>query len=294
MNKKKRTVFKILIWLLEGIIVGFGAIMPGLSGGALCAAFGMYLPIIQLLSHPKENIRKYGEMIVIFGLGGAIGFVSLSGFAAWLMELNSELVICAFIGFIIGTFPELWEDAGVQGRGKKDYFSMAIAFVAMLTLLFILDTQTQVQMKADLFGYLFCGVLWGLSFIVPGLSSSTLLLFFGLYQPMLDGISQLDLKVIIPIGIGVIACVLLLSKGVNMAYKKFHSVISHAIIGVVAATTVMIYPDWHTGGIDLVFRLICIVGGAALSYFFTRICAKIKNDKEADNAPSSLEDTIDG
>lgn len=276
MNNKSKTFFKWILWFLEGIIVGFGAIMPGLSGGTLCVAFGMYLPIIWVLSHPIENLRKYGKMLVVFALGGAVGFVGLSGFASWLMEISSNLVICAFIGFIIGTFPELWEDAGKEGRKTSSYVSMVIGFVVMLMLLFFFENSAQIQVKADVFGFLLCGVLWGLSFIVPGLSSSTLLLFFGLYQPMLAGISRLDLSVVIPIGIGVIICVLFLSKAVNAAYKKYYSVISHAIIGVVAATTVMILPDWNVTGTGLIAQIACIVCGALVSYIFTRICAKIK------------------
>ena len=277
MNNKIKKSFKGLLWFLEGIIVGFGAIMPGLSGGTLCVAFGMYLPLIWVISHPKENIIKYGKMLAVFGMGAAVGFLGLSGFASWLMELSSELVICAFIGFIIGTFPELWQDAGTKSRNRKSYISMAVGFAVMLMLLFLFESHAHIQVKADIFGFLLCGILWGLSFIVPGLSSSTLLLFFGLYQPMLDGISGLDFGVIIPLVIGIIVCVMLLSKAVNAAYKKYYGIISHAIIGVVAATTVMILPDWNTFGIG---QVICIVCGALVSYAFTRICASLKNDKE--------------
>ena len=273
MNNKIKKSFKGLLWFLEGIIVGFGAIMPGLSGGTLCVAFGMYLPLIWVISHPKENIIKYGKMLAVFGMGAAVGFLGLSGFASWLMELSSELVICAFIGFIIGTFPELWQDAGTKGRNTKSYISMAVGFAVMLMLLFLFESHAQIQVKADVFGFLLCGILWGLSFIVPGLSSSTLLLFFGLYQPMLDGISGLDLGVIIPLAIGIVVCVMLLSKAVNVAYKKYYGIISHAIIGVVAATTVMIFPDWNTFGIG---HIICIVCGAFVSYAFTRICDRLK------------------
>lgn len=90
---------------------------------------------------------------------------------------------------------------------------------------------------------------------------------------MLDGISGLDFGVIIPLVIGIVVCVMLLSKAVNAAYKKYYSIISHAIIGVVAATTVMIFPDWNTFGIG---HIICIVCGALVSYAFTRICARLK------------------
>lgn len=273
MNNKIKKSFKGLLWFLEGMIVGFGAIMPGLSGGTLCVAFGMYLTLIWVISHPRENIRKYGKMLAVFGMGVAVGFIGLSGFALWLMDLSSELVICAFVGFIIGTFPELWEDAGVKGRNTNSHISMAVGFAVMLMLLYLFENHAQIQVKADVFGFFLCGILWGLSFIVPGLSSSTLLLFFGLYQPMLDGISVLELGVIIPLAIGIVVCVMLLSKAVNVAYKKYYGIISHAIIGVVAATTVMIFPDWNTFGIG---QVICIVCGALVSYAFTRICARLK------------------
>lgn len=273
MNNRTKTYFKGLLWFLEGIIVGFGAIMPGLSGGTLCVAFGMYFPIIWIISHPKENIRKYGKMLAVFGIGCLVGFIGLSGFASWLMTLNSELVICAFIGLIAGTFPELWEDAGINGRSVKSYISTAIGFVVMLMLLMLFESQTGLHVKADIYGFLLCGILWGLSFIVPGLSSSTLLLFLGLYQPMLDGISSFDLSTIIPLVAGVILCVLLLSKAVSALYKKHYSIIAHAVIGVVAATTVMILPDWNTA---VPMKLICIMCSAWASYALTRICAGLK------------------
>lgn len=276
MNIKNKSIFRGLLWFLEGVIVGFGAIMPGISGGTLCVAFGMYQPLIEIFSHPRTCIRKYGKMLAIFVLGGAFGFIGLSGFAGWLMGINSNLVVCAFVGFIIGTFPELWRDAGSQGRPARSYVAVIVGFFVMLGILFLLKTKTTMVIQADVIGFLFCGLLWGLSFIVPGLSSSTLLIFFGLYQPMLDGIAHIDLRVVIPIALGAGACILLLSKGVDAAYKKQFTLISHGIIGIVAATTVMIFPGWKTTGLELVGFLICIVCGALVSYLFTYLCSKLK------------------
>lgn len=280
MNRAVKLDLKVLLWIVQGIIVGFGAIMPGLSGGTLCVAFGMYLPIIWVISHPFKNLKKYWKMLMFFGIGGVIGFVGLSGFASWLMDISSELVICAFIGFIIGTFPELWEDAGEDGRNAGSYVSLIIGFALMFTVLFFIENQGHIQLQANIWGFLLCGVLWGLSFIVPGLSSSTLLLFFGLYEPMLDGIAHLSFKVIIPIAFGIAVCVLLLSKGVNALYNKFYNVLSHGIIGVVAATTVMIFPDWSYLDKRMIYNILCIVLGAVVSYIFTKICANLKSKTE--------------
>lgn len=273
MSKKLKQIFNLILWFLEGIIVGFGAIMPGLSGGTLCVAFGMYLPLIGLLSSPKKNTSKYGKMLICFGLGAIVGFVGLSGLAAWLMDKSSSLVTCFFIGLIIGILPQLWKDAGAEGRTSKSYISLFGGFAVMLIFLMVLQANAHLKIEENMWGFLLCGLLWGLSFIVPGLSSSTLLLFFGLYQPMLDGISNFDFGVIIPLVIGIVICVMLLSKAVNAAYKKHYSIISHIIIGVVATTTVMIFPDWSA--VDL-GQIICIVCGALLSYAFTRICARLK------------------
>ena len=111
---RKNKLLLCLLWLLEGIVVGFGAILPGVSGGTLCVAFGMYRPIIETLSSLKTGIKKHEVMLGVFLLGIAVGFVGLSGIASILLEKNTALVTCAFIGFIIGTLPGLWKDAGVE------------------------------------------------------------------------------------------------------------------------------------------------------------------------------------
>lgn len=269
-----------IMWLLEGIFVGVGAILPGISGGTLLVAFGMYRPIIEVLSNLKQGFKKHWFMLGVFVLGIGIGFVGLSGIAAALLNANTALVVCAFAGFIMGTFPELWADAGEQGRSQKSYLSLGVCFVVMIVLLTLFKTQINVAVSADFWGYLLCGVLWGLSLIVPGLSSSSLLLLFGLYQPMLEGISAMDFSVLIPMGIGMLACILSLSKVISIAYKKHFSIVSHGVLGIVVATAIMIIPFDTQGLGPWSLNLLCIVGGALVSYGFTILCNKLKANAE--------------
>lgn len=81
-GRRKSKLLLCFIWLLEGIVVGFGAILPGISGGTLCVSFGMYRPIIDTLSNLKSGIKKHGFMLSIFLLGIAVGFIGLSGIAS--------------------------------------------------------------------------------------------------------------------------------------------------------------------------------------------------------------------
>ena len=66
MNLGKNKLLLILVWIIEGIVVGFGAILPGISGGTLCVAFGMYRPIVETLSHLKTGLKKHWLMFFSF------------------------------------------------------------------------------------------------------------------------------------------------------------------------------------------------------------------------------------
>ena len=46
---KNNAVLKSLLLAIQGAIVGTGAILPGVSGGVLCVAFGIYEPMMALL-----------------------------------------------------------------------------------------------------------------------------------------------------------------------------------------------------------------------------------------------------
>lgn len=290
---QKNRLFQWLVWAAQGILVGFGAILPGVSGGALLAAFGLYKPILDLISSPIKGIKKYFWMFCFFGIGGLIGFVGLSGLVNVLLEANEALVKCVFIGFMFGTVPELWSDAGKSldrekypRHRKTDWLSMGIGFVLMLSLLLLLNGNTAVQMAPGLSAWIFCGICWGLSFILPGLSASTLLLFFGLYGPMLDGISHLNMGVCIPLGIGMLAVLVLLPRLVNAAFARWDAPLSHGILGIVLATTVMIFPvsegtpGMPGNALGWVLYAVCIVAGCAVSYVLGRICARLRENAE--------------
>ncbi len=278
---KKNIVLQYPLLLFKGVIVGFGAIMPGISGGTLCVAFGMYKPLLGLLNHPFQTIKSDWQKLLFFILGGGIGFVGLSGLAGWLMEKNSQAVTCALIGFIIGTFPGLWKSAGLHGRKPSSYISMLSGFIILLVILIALRCANGVAIAPGVGSFLLCGITWGISFIVPGLSSSTLLLFFGLYQPMLEGISSFSLPVLIPLAIGVGVSLLTLSKLVDSAYHKWYSQVSHSIIGFVAASIIMIIPVGMFKTVSgFALGTVCIVGGSIISFFTDNLCTHLKKSNQ--------------
>ena len=226
--------------VLKGVAVGLGGILPGISGGTLCAAFGIHQMLTECISQPKKKLLLYLRELVFFVLGGAVGFIGLAKGSAVLYGLFPAEFTCAFAGLLLGTYPALWQSAGAQGRSKKGLISLLISFFA-LSLFFILgNSSLQITLQPNGLGFLVCGILWGLGIILPGLSASTAILFIGLYQPMLEGIGELNPSVLIPLGAGAFLCVLFMGKAVALGYQKHYEILSHGVLGAISATTVML------------------------------------------------------
>ncbi len=274
-----------VLWIVQGALVGIGAILPGISGGTLCYAFGIYNQLLEVLSNPIKGIKKHWFMLLFVCSGVALGFVGFSGVTYWLLSLNEGIVLAVFVGLIFGTIPDIWKEAGEKGRNKFSIISLVSAFILIGAVFYVFKNVWIVTIQPGFFAWLLCGLLWGLGFVVPGLSSSTLIMFFGLYDEMSEGISKLDFGVLIPLGLAILATFLLLSKVMKLIFNKFHSIVSHCVLGFVVATTVMILPfDQFTSFKNVAIFVICIIGGAVASFFFTKLCDKIKAATEAAEA----------
>ncbi|MBR3687014.1 MAG: DUF368 domain-containing protein [Clostridia bacterium] len=276
MKTKKTFVLQAILWAIQGFIVGIGAILPGVSGGTLCYAFGIYDPVLDVLSNPINGLKKHWKMMIFVILGGGLGFVGFAGITNWLLNLNEAVVLCVFVGLIAGTLPDIWKDAGKKGRGSGSYIGLAISFVAIAAVFYVFKSIWHLTIAPNLAGWLICGLLWGLSFIIPGFSSSTLLLFFGIYEKMSEGISTLDFGVIIPLGLAMLATLLLFSRLMKLVFDKFYSIVSHCVLGFVVATTLMILPSFATEWYNILIYVGCIVAGGVASFFFSKLCNKIK------------------
>ncbi|MBQ9131491.1 MAG: DUF368 domain-containing protein [Clostridia bacterium] len=279
-NKKKNQALHMILWMLQGLIIGVGAILPGVSGGTLCYAFGIYNPLLEVLTNPIKGIKKHWLLLIFVCLGGGLGFIGFSGIVAALLQWNEPVVLCTFIGLILGTVPELWRDSGEQGRTKGSIAALLISFCMIAALFYVCENVWTITIPATVWGFAICGGIWGLSFIVPGFSSSTLLLFFGIYEAMSEGISRLDFSVILPLGVAMLAVILLLSRVMRTVFDRIHSIASHCIMGFVLATTLMmLLKDCIVTSLTLpnvIVYLICIACGGAAGFLFTLLCARLK------------------
>lgn len=253
----------VILNIIKGAVVGVGAILPGVSGGVLCVAFGIYKPMMELLTHPFKSFKKYYKLFIPFLIGWATGFIFLAKTVKLFFELSPEIALMLFFGLICGTIPELMIEAE-KGRNKSwtpFVLSLALAFL----FFHILEKSASATIEPSFLGFAFGGLVWGLSLIVPGLSSSSVLILLGLYEPMTAGIGALDFSVILPFLIGIVGTVLLFARFVNMLLKKYHGQTLRVILGFMVASSLKILPASFENVTILIVSLVCFGVGFIIS-----------------------------
>lgn len=274
-TKERKPLTKLIINLICGIAIGAGAILPGISGGVLCVVFGVYQPIMELFSHPVSGIKSHWRMFIPIVVGWAIGFFAFSNLIKIMFGASELYATWLFIGLIAGEIPSLFKEAGKKGRNKNSYISMIIGFVVMFAVLLAISLLPNVEVKINFFAYLFAGVLWGLSIIIPGMTSSSILMCLGIYESFNEGLSVLKFSVIGPWVLGMGVTVLLFARLVNKAFAKHYSVCYHAVIGIVIASTLIIVPVFADyNWVRILISLACLAGGFVAAYLSESIKAE--------------------
>ena len=267
--------------LLCGVLIGAGAILPGVSGGVLAVVFDIYRPFMEVLTHPREAIPKYWRWFLPIGLGCAIGFLGFAKGIAAAIDVSSTVTTWLFIGLIVGTVPSLFREAGKEGRSIGSWVSMAVCAGAIFFSLFYVGKVICVTVEPNFWWYNFCGALWGMSLVIPGLTSSSVMMALGLYQPMLEGLARLDFLVLSACLPGMVLTILLLARLVSWFFRKHYSIAFHGIFGIVLASTLVIIPTSYVGAWEIVLSAVCCIGGFLLAYFMAWLDRRIQENGRA-------------
>ncbi|MDR2660033.1 MAG: DUF368 domain-containing protein [Spirochaetaceae bacterium] len=267
-------------WILrffKGVLIGTGFILPGVSGGALAAVFGLYERIIDFIAHITKNFLKNVLFFIPVGLGALGGMFLLSHPLSFFLENYETEVLWGFIGCILGTLPALWKEAGREGRGKKDYIILVLSAVIGFVVLFGAKQYFKIQAPLNFITWILAGAIIALGVLIPGMSPSNFLVYFGMYQPMVSAFKTFDFHVLLPILLGGAVCLFSLSSLIDMLLKKIYSGLFHFVFGIVIASTIMIVPtnyNYLSGG--TIICILALIAGTALGLWMSRLEEKYK------------------
>ena len=272
-----------LLELIQGLFIGSGGILPGISGASLAVVFGYYQAITELVAHPLRNARAFFARHWGLALGIAAGFVVTTLLLDKIFSAHARAVIFLFWGFIAGTLPSIWRDARKSGARLKE----AIAFLVTAGLMVAFAAMGHGS-GAALAGagseaasgsgslarvpgvWVLAGAIVGAGSLLPGVSASVILVYLGLYGPMLDAASRLSILILAEMGVGALAAIALLSRGIGALYRLFPGVMAALVLGFTLGSLILVFPGIPATG-ALASACVPLLAGLALSLALGRV-----------------------
>lgn len=258
--------------LVHGFLVGLAGLLPGLCGSTLLVLFGIYRPLTAALAHPfadiQGNLRRFGPFFLAAGVGVLIGSRALAATFA----RHETATLFLFMGFMLGILPDLFHQARRTGGHPAGWLAFATLFLLCLGLAAVQDRLVpRGEPLAGHWGiWLAAGAGIGLGSIVPGASVAFLLIYFGIYQPLLDGVARLDPRILGPVVLGAAAAILLFARAAHWLFEKAEGAATRGVLGLVAGSLALVSPGWPAGRAGWVC-LGLLAGGFALSALLNRL-----------------------
>lgn len=151
-----------------------------------------------------------------------------------------------FIGLIIGSVPELFKKANSKKGFKLGYLIYFILSFSVGVLLVLLEKKlnfSENNISQFSFAYLLIsGFFMSAGVIIPGVSSTLILILMGVYDAYLLSVSSLYIPFLLPLGIGLIIGSFICMKLIKFLLDNYYSQTFYCIIGFTLGSIFVLYP----------------------------------------------------
>lgn len=262
---------------IVGILVGIASMLPGVSGAVVAVCFGVYERLIADLADISHKLRSDLPFILILGFGILAGMMVIAFGLKYASDNYATLLMFFFVGLIAGQIPQLYNlTSAPEPLNITNILAFIIGFVIMGSFLF-LGTGSDQTLSHDLITVVYMliiGIILAVSKIAPGISGSTILLVLGLYYPLINVMTSLDMILLIPVGIGLIIGILGFSKVMNY-FLNYHRRSTYLIIlGLTVGSLLVVISlamnDLFTT-MDIITGIIVTVIGVIVSLAFVKL-----------------------
>lgn len=243
--------------IIGGGLMGLANIVPGISGGTMLLATGIYPQFISAVAEVSTfRFRRTSIMVLLCVAGAAIA--AIAGFAKLFGEAVVDhrwVMYSVFIGLTLGGVPLIYRM--VRPAGAMVYFFALIGLLAMTALTFMLPgADSGDEAGRAYLMLLLAGLVAGSAMILPGLSGSYLLLILGQYivivttiSAAVDAVRNLNLRelidamhVFVPVGIGAVVGVVGVSNLVKLLLVKFERATLGFLLGLLLGAVIGLWP----------------------------------------------------
>lgn len=250
--------------ILQGMAVGIANIIPGVSGGTMMVAMGLYDKLIHCITHLKSEFKEAVKLLVPIFAGAGIAIIVLSRVFEYLLAEHPIPTNFAFCGLIAGSLPFIFKKV----KGHSVTIGKIIPFLVFFAIVIAMALMGETSGAAadvsfsviNVIKLVAVGVIAAATMVVPGVSGSMMLMLLGYYDVILvtindtiDALLAFDIAgimtavgVLAPFGIGVVVGIFLIAKIIEFIFSKAEIHAYYAIIGLILASpiAILINTDW--------------------------------------------------
>ncbi len=240
--------------IIAGVAVGIANVIPGVSGGTIAVVFGVYSDLIGAASPDIKTIKANFKIYLCLYGGMGLGVLLFARLFRLVYERFPIQTNLFFVGLIVGSIFIIFDL--VREKEKESSFTKVskiiwffIGLRIMLALYFSKGASTSSAAAIETlslgnFILLFLiGFAGAAAMVIPGISGSFLLLILGAYYTVIKAITDLNIPVLIPIGLGVLAGFILSARLIGFLMEKFPKITYAFILGLVAGSIRHMLPD---------------------------------------------------
>ena len=277
----------------KGIIIGIGAILPGISGGSLAVILGLYEKLVHSVSSFFKDPKKNLVFLAVIGFGACFGIVLFSNIQKFLFTYYEIPTMFALCGLFLWTIPALFRHANKKGFSAICLVPFFIAF--MISVFFSLSENSNIEIGSEnfymnfkSFMYIFIiGFIMAGSLVIPGISGTVLLMLIGAYGFFLNIIADIkyiflfpfvsksmhseiinNIFILIPLCAGLAAGVFLFSKLMDFLFKKSYSLTYYAVLGFMSGSVPELIPGYSGNLTVYITGILLFLAGLVISLKF--------------------------
>ena len=243
--------------IFGGILMGLANLVPGISGGTMLLAAGIYPQFIDAIAELTRlrfrmaSLSVLGVVVVSAGLAILLG----AGALKELVVNHRWIMYSLFIGLTLGGIPAVWRLA--RPASASLVFSALAAFGLMVTLAVLQHFNVVGSNSSNFMMLLFAGLAGASAMILPGLSGGYILLLMGQYVPILSAVDQVkeaisakDVSaamepvgsVVLPVGLGMVAGVVVVGNLIQWLLNRYRKATLGFLLGLLIGSVAGLWP----------------------------------------------------
>jgi len=278
--------------------MGLADLIPWVSWGTIAFISGLYERLITSISHFDKKflhhlfsgkIKKLwyhidGWFLVALFWGILLAIAIWSWVISWALASHPVLVNSFFVWLVLMSILMLLRDYPFRTR------QLVVLFVAWLVFWNMLTSTLQFTLPWGLLGLFFAWVLGSIAMVLPWISWSYILLIVWAYERVINHIDGLvewlkamdsvvlwtHIWPVVSIGLWVVLWIVVMSKILKWALKKWHNQIILFLIGLMTGALPTLVPDMDEIKAQWALVSVCFVVGVVLIWMFFSLQSKRK------------------